>query len=128
MIGPNYWTTGVKITFVNATGQHKAELDFLDDGWADQTSTEGTLRARYYRDSSIADSVRLLLVDATKLGITYRNHLTKSPLCLYVPGDGEGDISHWPANWRELIQAAADELGWENIYKARENAATQENA
>lgn len=121
MIGPNYWTTGVRITFVDATGRHKAELDFRDIGWADQASTEGTLRARYYRNSSIADSARMLLADAEKLGITYRNALTKSLLCLYVSNDGECDTSNWPPNWRELIQAASDELGWECLYKRKED-------
>lgn len=104
MIGPRYWTTGVTV-WRGARGFWQASLDFLDDGFAEGRSTEGSMRCRYGADN-LSDQVDLLVADATRLGIEF-----KEPT-LYYNGDGEDPDFPPPADWNAIRARELERLGW----------------
>ena len=111
MIGPGYWSTGIMIALID--DQWHVTMEFLDDGFCDQKSTQGTLVCRYLCDD-LTESIDILKADAERLGIIW-----KDPT-LYYQGDGEDE--EWyppPEGWKELIVAQARRLGWRSVY-ARE--------
>jgi len=115
MIGPNYWTTGIVVLFAppapcSDKPRYGAWLEFFDDGWAQDGSTEGKLRIRYV-ETDLAAALDVLIADAKRLGIEFKNVIGDAPI-LYVKGDGEDVSVYLPADWGEQLQAQATRLGW----------------
>ena len=106
MIGPAYWSTGIKI-HQGVRGAWSVSLDFYDDGFAEDGSTEGTLRVRYEGD--LDASVDLLKADAERLGIIWRTPTVYSY-------DLSGDVD--PPSLCATADAQARRLGWEECYRA----------
>jgi hypothetical protein len=92
MIGDGYWATGITVCWNEHLGW-VASVDFYDDGFCEQGSTEGTLKTRYWSndasEASLARQVDLVKADAERLGITFGRHADSVPCCLYYRGDGE---------------------------------------
>lgn len=125
-----YWSTGITVTWapfaerVNGEpyGGWHAKLDYSDDGFADndpdagQVSTEGTLCTRYpVRDaktrSGLAVAVDNLLADAKRLGIEFNAAGFSAPF-LYYKGDGENEEYPPPDDWRGMLAAEAERIGF----------------
>ena len=81
MKGNNYWTTGITVK-ASHDDKWTASLDFLDDGFAEQGSTEGSLNTRYFEDS-LSNAVDLMLQEIKKFNIKQ-----KDPF-LYYSEDGD---------------------------------------
>lgn len=114
MIGDGYWATGIMLT--PAGFDWRLTLDFYDSGFAEDHSTEGTLRVRYdVQRAKVLENARVLIADAKRLGITWRN----GPQ-VYVAGDGEHDDGDRPEE-RRFANEIADGLGWSRAY-TREGA------
>ncbi len=117
MIGRRYWSTGITVHYLPDNTSRSgneitavpwwAKLQFLDSGFCDNSSTEGTLYTRYGLPT-IGDAIDLLKGDAERFGIEWRAQPS-----LYVDGDGELPNVPLPADWRELLSAEAKRLGWE---------------
>lgn len=125
MIGTSYWVTGVMLVPFG-DGCWGARIDFYDDGFCDQGSTEGAmgapnpwdgdwkataqmppvghLRTRYV-STDYVKAVYTLLEDGVRLGFTR----CWDELSVYVPGDGEDPEVPLPGNWQAVqaeVQAA----------------------
>lgn len=111
MIGQRYWSTGIVIAQIDL-GWH-VTLEFFDDGFCNQKSTQGTLVCRYVCDDLTA-SIDTLKADADSLGITW-----KDPT-VYYQGDGEWKDYSPPEGWRELTDGHARRLGWRPCYRSVE--------
>lgn len=119
MIGSRYWSTGLALMYLPGhtsleDGQRvprewTARVDYFDDGFCEWRSTEGTLRLRY-QAPSLSEAIDLIKADSERLGIDW-----KAPT-IYAPGDGEDDDVHLPDDWRALIRAECDRLGWRHSY------------
>lgn len=110
MIGPAYWTTGVTLK-PHGRGW-VVTLEFLDDGFAQQGSTEGTLRYRYVT-KDLDEAIDTLIEDATRLGIQFGVG-TLGPT-VYIDGDGEPPEGDRP-DLREVANEQARRIGWQQIY------------
>lgn len=113
MIGDSYWYTGVKVTHYG--GKWGASLDFWDDGFCEDASTQGTLTTRYYLPTPTA-AIDTLLADASKLGLVPCN--PAEPLHIYVTGT----LTGWPADWRRVIGQEAARRGWDCPSECRDAA------
>jgi hypothetical protein len=113
MIGPRYWTTGVTI-WRSESGRWGVSLHFLDDGFADDRSTEGELKLRYLvEEDELSASIDLLLEDARRLGIEI-GRAEAGGASVYYRGDGEDKRFPPPADWREILQGQCWRLGWKS--------------
>lgn len=112
MIGNKYWSPGITVEW-HGDGNVSARLQFFDDGFGNHHSTEGGMRTRYQCAMPLSDVIDLLKGDADRLGIKFR-HAGQVPPALYAEQDGEGDpAEHYcPPNWRELLAAEAERIGW----------------
>jgi hypothetical protein len=125
MIGDGWWATGIIVAWTYAGGGDygwAATVNYLDGGFVDDVpgtshiSTEGQLRTRYaVRDtqdlaSSLPQVIDVILADAARLGITWRDP------SLYYMGDGEDDNYVPPGGWRETLGEQSDRIGWQRIY------------
>lgn len=108
MIGEGYWTTGVVIEERGA-GRWKVELAFYDDGFAESWSTEGVLRVRYL-ERDVEEAVRVLIADAKRLGITFRDDAS-----VFYKGDGEKRGADFPERRRRANEIALA-VGLEQAY------------
>lgn len=110
MIGDTYWTTGIKLKYDGRPdngGKWSANLDFYDDGFCDDESTEGTLHTRYYVE--IETAIDTLIADAKRLGIEIKKGIGDKPfLMLYQ--DGERYV---PDSWRKVLQEQAERIGFQ---------------
>lgn len=126
-----YWSTGITVTYapfaerINGEpyGGWHATVEYSDDGFVDndpetgQVSTEGRLYTRYpVRNAKIrlglSIAIDTLIADAERLGIdftTLPGH--RGPQILY-DGDGENAAHPAPDDFREILGAEADRLGW----------------
>lgn len=109
MIGDRYWSTGVMLT--PRCERWGVSIDFFDDGWCEDGTSEGTLRARYLGDDPVAAACGLV-ADAEKLGIVFRGS-PDGPPSVYIVGDGEAEDIDYPPGWRQVVEAVAAALGWE---------------
>lgn len=116
MIGTEYWSTGITVWCIGRD-EWFAEAQFFDDGFAQDGSSEGVIRARYAGPLPVVvDTVK---TDTERLGIRWQS--VCGIASLYYRGDGErDDIPKPPSDWRERLAAEATRLGWENIYKPQE--------
>ena len=107
MIGTEYWAVHIVLGF----GRHASEeeglwraaatMEFYDNGWCEDASTQGELQTRYFIEPT--EAVRVVVADARKLGIVFRN----DPLPIYVPADGEDPDVSLPADWRRRLEEIA---------------------
>lgn len=118
MIGNRYWTTGITVSYSAVTYGWWAGLDFYDDGFAEEGSTQGSLGTRYSIDgpNALARAIDLLKADAERLGIDFRPIEGRPPM-LYVPGDGEDPKEDLPQGWQRMLAEQAERLGWESAYR-----------
>lgn len=114
MIGESYWSTGIMLRWYADGNQWSISLNFLDDGFCDQSASEGTLKLRYLVDDLEA-GINTLKADAERLGIRMVGPGTMAPT-VYIEGDGEIDDMDYPPDWRELVNAQATRLGWQPCY------------
>jgi hypothetical protein len=118
MIGNGYWATGLTLKPLG-NGPKGFDwhlyVDFYDDGFCDENSTEGTLRHRYVT-TEVVRAAEVLKVDAERLGIRF-NEIAGAPPAVYVEGDGEWQDIDYPANWREVASAVAEALGFQSSYE-----------
>lgn len=119
MIGNGYWATGITVKWSEHYGWI-AHVDFYDDGFAEDGSTEGTLRCRYWSkdhsEDALARQIDLVKADAERLGITFATlSFAQTPL-LYYQGDGEDPEWPPPPDWREILGRQATRLGWRGPY------------
>ncbi len=113
MIGNQYWTTGIYLT-PKGGGTWSAEAKFLDDGFCDDASTEGTLQCRYVL-ADVSAMIDVLTADLQTLGIRLGTDAT--PMTVYVAGDGEHTDIEYPSDWREVATREAKRRGWRAIYE-----------
>jgi hypothetical protein len=84
VIGRSYWYTGIEAKRSGVhDGKWTAKIAFFDDGFANQHSTEGVLSTRYPCDS-LSIAVWLILEDAARLGLQFRNVMTTTMPTLWV--------------------------------------------
>lgn len=107
MIGSEYWATGIKVCYLAYKNQWSATVEFFDDGFCQDESTQGTIYSRYFADIEIVLDV--VKRDAEKLGIVWKHKN------IYVEHDGEGDVE-LPSDWREIIQRQAERIGFKSSY------------
>ena len=122
-----YWSTGISLRWREITRNSVTRsawggsVDYLDDGFTDddadagKVSTEGVLRTRYMvADGKVASGLRVvvdvLLADAARLGIEFRGTLDDRPYLMFEVEDGA------PDNYRELLIAEAERIGWTTMY------------
>lgn len=105
MIGSAYWSTGLVLA-PGSDGFWRVWLDFFDDGFAENNSTEGRLRLRY-EQTDLDEMVAVLVADARRLGIQ-----------LGSPAEGP---TVYAADDRDDLQLVANEqaarLGWRLAYE-----------
>lgn len=109
MIGSRYWYTGITVRHLAGEGW-AARLDFLDDGFAESGSTQGTLTTRYF-EATLSAAVDLLRGDADRLGL--QAGTGEIGPTIYYEGDGESADAPPPPNWRQLLAAECARIGWE---------------
>lgn len=122
MIGPAYWSTGIKLTYVEPYGTHgpawSGEVEYFDDGFADddaaasRISTQGRLATRYAveGEDALTSVVGTLLRDAARLGIVWQMQN------IYWGGDGDAP----PLPYRSMLIAQAERIGWRTMTPERE--------
>jgi len=121
-----YWSTGIVVSWRPERPGHAeawgASLDFCDDGFVNDDpdlrhiSTEGRLYTRYAVEeteetSALALAIDVLIADAAKLGIEFRDPVIGCPM-LYYRGDGEDSDCPPPPGYRELLAEQARRIGW----------------
>jgi hypothetical protein len=108
MIGMRYWSTG--ITIGGERGCWSVWLEFLDDGWLDLASTEGTLRVRYTLDTreELERAIDTLIADAERLGIEWITTVG----CPTVYAKDSEDPGH-----EQIANEQAERLGWSPAYR-----------
>lgn len=106
MIGQGYWATGIVIDHIwDTDGGWAVWLDFLDNGFAEDGSTEGVLRVRYLVNiEELPRSIRTLKEDAERLGIKWCARPT-----VYAKGD-KRDLQPEADHQAELV-------GWHKCYE-----------
>ena len=107
MIGTKYWATGISLAKV--AEQWSVQVEFFDDGFSNQASTEGVLKMRYLCDD-LSKSIDILIADAAKIGIEW-----KDPT-IYYRGDGEWKENPPFPGWEQLLADEAARLGWRSAY------------
>lgn len=107
MIGTAYWYTGVRVT--HCGGKWGASLEFLDDGFCQDASTQGTLTTRYYLPS-LTQAIDTLIADATRLGFV--SCAATTPVWIHLDADDPGVTEGWPPDWRRIIGEEAARRGW----------------
>jgi hypothetical protein len=110
MIGARYWSTGITIR-EDDRGTFSASLEFLDNGFCQDDSSEGTLRLRYWVPDALL-AVRTLKQDAERLGIDWDGPVGAT---VYAEHDGEFEDGDRPG-LRALANALAAEVGWTPCY------------
>jgi hypothetical protein len=109
MIGTEFWSTGVKVSYLPHRNEWSATVEFFDDGFCEDESTQGRIGSRYFAPlETVLDNV---IRDAEKLGIVWRDKN------IFVDGDGEGVTL--PRDWREIIQRQADRIGFRSSYTSK---------
>lgn len=114
MIGPHYWSTGITLRPVmeNPVGW-SVSLDYLDDGFVDHRSTEGTMRLRQPASpEELPEAIAILKGDAEAFGIKWQDPT------VYVAGDGEWKSITYPPGWRDIAREQAKRLGWRQAYRS----------
>lgn len=109
MIGDGYWSTGIVLKY-SGDGKWSASLDFYDDGFCDDESTEGNLHTRYF--VGIETAIDTLIADAKTLGIRFVNPTGDNPR-LYAYGDGESKEWPMPKGYDELLSQQARRIGYD---------------
>ena len=109
MIGTNYWTTGIIVSFwppalYSNTPRYGATLKFFDGGFAQEGSTEGELRVRYL-ETDLSAMLDTLIADATRMGIEFKTR--------HFMVNSEDAAEYLPGDWKAQLQAQAARLGWE---------------
>ena len=98
-----WWYVGIKLQPVG--NRWAISLEFLDDGFCDDDSTEGELRCRYQQETeNVGTAIDTLLADAERLGFVAGPngrsvYLTK--------GDDDLTDEH-----RAIARQQAERLGW----------------
>lgn len=121
MIGERYWSTGIMI---EEHGRHgwAVWLDYLDDGFCEEASTEGRLRVRYLVSTEhLPNAIDTLRQDAERLGVRFGPTLDVPPT-IYYECDGEGEEWPVPDDWRGIANGQARRLGWKECYSTEEVA------
>lgn len=118
MIGSQYWSTGIAVKYIAPIGNSPAawavSLEFLDDGFCGNASTEGSLRVRYVRED-LSAMIDTLKADAERLGICFKRG--GGTATVYMIGDGESALEDYPPNWKRIVNDQARRLGWQPCYK-----------
>lgn len=115
MIGSGYWSTGIMVRYYANGAQWGLSLDFLDDGFCEVESTQGTLRLRYLV-TDLTAGIDQLKTDAERMGLRWATQVPSCPT-IYMEGDGEWPDRDYPENWRRVINDQARRLGWEICYR-----------
>jgi len=110
MVDKSYWTTGITTTY-DSNNTWFVRLDFFDEGFCDEKSSEGTLRMRY-SSNRLTLLIDRLIEDAKKLGIEFRDP------AIYIEGDGEWEDEIYPNNWKTVLKKQCKRIGWRFPYKA----------
>lgn len=122
MIGDYYWSTGIKVRYVEPyegkPARWSASADFYDAGFCQDPSTEGHFHTRYAQES-LSAAIDVLKADMERMGIVWADWVPTTP-SLYVEGDGKRDDVPLPTNWRELVNAEAERIGWHASYAREE--------
>jgi hypothetical protein len=106
MVGEQYWATGVNMRHFD--GKWAATVEFFDNGFCDDASTQGALRTRYF--VPLETAIDTIIADAAKLGIEFRERN------LYAEEDGESKDWPMPEDWREVLEAQAKRIGFKWPY------------
>jgi hypothetical protein len=115
MVGPRYWSTGISIRWHADNDEWSVSLEFKDDGFCEEASTEGKLTLRY-RVSDLSTAIDTLKADAERLGIVWNTAVPACPT-IYVEDDGEWEDRDYPPGWRGVVNAQAARLGWFPCYR-----------
>lgn len=110
MIGSQYWSTG-PILHYYGDGDWGVVLNFFDDGFCNQESTQGEIRSRYI-SKDIDLLLKTILEDSKKLNIK----LLEPNLFVYQDGEYKDlkEYANMPENWRENLShyAKNHKLKW----------------
>ena len=102
----HYWSCGIKIKKIGP--DWAISLDFYDNTFCQDDSTEGTLCVRY-QVKDLASAIDILKTQAEDFGIGWR-----SPT-IYCEQDGELADGDHPV-LRELADEQSRRLGWKPAY------------
>lgn len=108
MVGDHYWTTSIVLKWNECDGW-AAAVEFFDDGFCNYLSTEGKLHTRYF--GFLEQSIDVVLADAKRLGIEFKNNIAGKPFLLY-DGDGENKDYPPPPNWKVILREQAQRIGF----------------
>lgn len=114
MIGNNYWATGIIATY-HGENQWGLEIIFLDDGFCNEESTQGSIKTRYL--TGLDNGIETLISDAKRLGIELKDNFV-----LYAFQDGFSKDYPMPKNWISIFENACEKHNLTMIYKETENA------
>ena len=115
MIGERYWSCGITLDYEGGD-MWSASLDFYDDGWAEDSATQGVLKVRYFFTlQKMSQELDALIADAKKLGIDFKVMKPMSP-SLYVTGDGEHTERIYHPDWQRILAEQSARIGWVSAY------------
>ncbi len=113
MIGQQYWANGIIATYFG-DNQWGLQIDFLDDGFCNEESTQGSIKTRYL--TNLDNGIKTLIEDAKNLGIKFNDGFT-----LYAYQDGASKDYPMPENWVSIFEKACEKHNLAMIYKEKEN-------
>lgn len=119
MIGDGYWASGIVVKYREHSDDWSASVDFLDDGFCQDDSTEGRLHTRYFIGGSeaLTRAIDVVKADAERLGIRF-GVLDGETGRIYAHQDGEDPEYPMPDGWRELLAWQSERIGWTPTYPA----------
>jgi hypothetical protein len=111
MIGQQYWANGIIATYFG-DDQWGLQIDFLDDGFCNKESTQGSIKTRYI--TSLDNGIETLIKDAKKLGIKLNDDFI-----LYAYQDGCSKDHPMPKNWISIFEKTCKKHNLTMIYKEK---------
>jgi hypothetical protein len=111
MIGEQYWANGIIATYFGED-QWGLQIDFLDDGFCNEESTQGSIKTRYI--TSLDNGIETLIKDAKKLGIKLNDDFI-----LYAYQDGYSKDHPMPKNWISIFEKTCKKHNLTMIYKEK---------
>ncbi len=113
------FSTGIKLAF-NPHAGWCATVEFTSMLFAAPDCIDGTIGTRYH-DQDLSKVIDRVHSAALKIGVLFMRNAAIQPH-LYVDGDGEDPAVELPADWREIVRAQCDRLGWASCYEAGDSA------
>jgi len=112
-----YYSTGIKLIYSPHAGWC-ATVEFATWLFAAADSIEGSVGTKYH-EADLTKVIDLVCAAAQKVGVVFVRNAAIQPH-IYVERDGEDPAVHLPVDWREVVKAQCDRLGWETCYEPKD--------